>query len=81
MKFTKVPVFVRSKTCLDVNSTPNGSILEKYDNMSVASSTNEDCDVMLVVDWKNMSPVKLSSITELQLHDLIQFKVNNKFIL
>lgn len=79
MKFTKVPVFVRSKTCFDVNSTPNGSFLEKHDNMSVANSTNEHCDV-LNVDC-DTSPVKVSSITELQSDDLIQFKVNNKCLL
>lgn len=31
---------------------------------------------MLVVDWKNMNPVKISNISELQIHDLIQFKVS-----
>lgn len=34
---------------------------------------------MLVVDWKNMTPVKITNISELQVHDLLQFKVSIYF--
>lgn len=38
------------------------------------SNTSEDYDV-LVVDWKNMTPMKISNLSDLQVSDLIQFKV------
>lgn len=41
----------------------------------MASSTSEDCD-MLVVDWKDMAPVQILNISDLQIHDLLQFKVS-----
>jgi len=31
---------------------------------------------MLVVDWKNMSQIKITNITELQTYDLLQFKAS-----
>jgi len=31
---------------------------------------------MLVVDWKNMAQIKITNITELQISDLLQFKVS-----
>jgi len=31
---------------------------------------------MLVVDWKNMSQIKITNITELQIYDLLQFKAS-----
>lgn len=31
---------------------------------------------MLVVDWKNMSQIKITNITELQISDLLQFKAS-----
>lgn len=34
---------------------------------------------MLVVDWKSMTPVKITNISELQVHDLLQFKVSIYF--
>jgi len=31
---------------------------------------------MLVVDWKNMTQIKITNITELQIYDLLQFRVS-----
>lgn len=72
---SQVPVFVRNKISSDEKSTPDNYSTGSY-NLSATNGINEDCDIMLVVDWKNMSAVKLSSISELQIHDIIQFKVN-----
>lgn len=56
------------------NSLQNSSHTENEKDKTSESNASEDCDV-LVVDWKNMSPLKVSNIFELQIHDLIQFKV------
>jgi len=31
---------------------------------------------MLVVDWKNMTQIKITNITELQIYDLLQFRAS-----
>lgn len=51
-------------------------------NKSYENITNEDnvTNDMLVVDWKNMTPLKITSISELQVHDLLQFKVSGFFL-
>lgn len=75
LKSSKVPVFVRGQTCTPKNSIQNGLYTENNDNKTTESSISEDCD-MLVVDWKNMSPVQVLNISDLQIHDLLQFKVS-----
>lgn len=71
-KVTNVPIFVRGQMCTSKNSTPNCSYSE---NKQSESDTNEDCDA-LVVDWKNMGSLKITNISELQINDLLQFKVS-----
>jgi len=73
-KFTKVPVFIRGQSSTPINSVQNNSFTENDDNKTIESNTTED--YMLVVDWKNMSPVKVSNISELQIHDVLQFKAS-----
>lgn len=75
IKFNKVPVFVRGQTCTPKSSTQNSSYIENENNQSNDSVISENCD-MLVVDWKNMSQIKITNITELQTYDLLQFKAS-----
>lgn len=56
------------------NSIQNTSYTENENNKT-SESTSEDYDI-LVVDWKNMSPIKITNISELQIYDMIQFKVS-----
>ncbi|XP_022174412.1 uncharacterized protein LOC111036624 isoform X2 [Myzus persicae] len=74
IKFNKVPVFVRGQTCTPKTSTQNSSYIENENNKSNDSILSENCD-MLVVDWKNMSQIKITNLTELQIYDLLQFKI------
>ncbi|KAL5240233.1 hypothetical protein ACI65C_007643 [Semiaphis heraclei] len=74
IKFNKVPVFVRGQTCTPKTSTQNSSYIENENNQSNDSVISENCDV-LVVDWKNMSQIKITNITDLQTYDLLQFKI------
>ncbi|XP_025195048.1 uncharacterized protein LOC112594469 [Melanaphis sacchari] len=74
IKFHKVPVFVRGQACTPITSTQNINYTENENNKSSDSNLSENCD-MLVVDWKNMSQIKVTNITELQIHDLLQFKI------
>lgn len=75
IKFNKVPVFVRGQTCTTKASTENSSFTEYENNKSNDSILSENCD-MLIVDWKNMSQIKITNITELQTYDLLQFKAS-----
>lgn len=75
IKFNKVPVFVRGQTCTPKASTENSSFTEYENNKSNDSILSENCD-MLIVDWKNMSQIKITNITELQTYDLLQFKAS-----
>jgi len=70
-KIIKVPVFERIKKCTANNTTQNGvnTLNEMGEN-----NLSENYD-MMVVDWKNMTPSKISDISELRVYDLIQFKV------
>lgn len=74
-KVTKVPVFVRGQMST-TNSTPNCSYTENVNYKPSESDTSGDCDA-LVVDWKNMAPLKITNISELQTNDLLQFKVSD----
>lgn len=74
-KVGQVPVFVRPPKCTSTKSTQNSFHLEDENFKANECSVNENYD-MLVVDWKNMSTIKISNISELKLHDLLQFKVS-----
>lgn len=73
-KITKVPVFVRGQSCTSKNSLGNSSYIEN-ENIQISDSYSSENYDMLVVDWKNLNPVKISNISELEIHDLLQFKV------
>ncbi|XP_050522851.1 uncharacterized protein LOC126895244 isoform X2 [Daktulosphaira vitifoliae] len=68
-----VPIFIRGQTHKASNNySQNNSVVENnFENKT--PNYNDDCD-MLVVDWKNMSPVKIKDLTELKIYDLLQFK-------
>lgn len=78
-KVNNVPVFTRGPKLNSENSIQNDFLnpfYSKNDNNITNESDNEDCD-MLIVDWKNMTPIKITDISELQPYDLIQFKVSD----
>lgn len=75
----KVPVFERNKKCTPNNTKQNGVHTLNGMDKNDETTSNENYDIM-VVDWKNMTPLKISDISELQVHDLIQFKVSVYFI-
>jgi len=68
-------VFVRGQISTPTTPTINSSCIENENNKSSDSIISEHCD-MLVVDWKNMSQIKITNITELQIYDLLQFKAS-----
>lgn len=79
-KFNQVPVFVRGQNVVQQQtSTQNNSYAENFDDNTICSNSNKDYD-LLVVDWKNMNQIKISNIAELEMHDLIQFKVGKYLI-
>lgn len=76
-KLAKVPVFVRGQT-LTPNSLNNSSFSENENHSNTINNIMEHNDPE-VVDWKDMSKINITNISELQIHDILQFKVSDSF--
>lgn len=63
---------------LTPNSLNNSSYAENKNHTNSISNTIEDNDVE-VIDWKTMSKIKITNISELQIYDKLQFKVMDSF--
>lgn len=75
-KLAKVPVFVRGQMLTP--SSLNSSSSENENHTNTVNNIIEHNDPE-VVDWKDMSKINITNISELQVHDILQFKVSDSF--